>query len=70
MSIPIKITVDWDKMKVCEECGKRLASELLKYVRQGSATLDIPKLLCNECWEWNISNGGIRADIDPRVIRR
>lgn len=70
VSIPVRLLFDWDKIKVCEECGRKLAQELLKYVRMGNANIDIAKILCDECWRYNIDNGGIRAEIDPKVIRK
>lgn len=70
MSLPIRVVYNFDRIKVCEECGKKIAGEVLKQVRSGNARIDLAKLLCDECWEYNVSNGGIEAEVDPRIVRR
>jgi len=70
VSIPVRVIYDWEKIRICEDCGRKIATELLKYVRKQKYEADISKLFCDECWEWNIANGGIKSELDPRVIRK
>lgn len=73
MSIPVKVVLDWEKIKLCEKCASEVADEIKRNypkIRSGECSLDITRILCDECWKYNTENGGIRIELDPRVIRK
>jgi hypothetical protein len=70
VSLPIKIVVNWDKVQVCEECVRKIVDEVRRQIRSGNVQLDLPKILCDNCWNFNSDNGAIKIELDPRVLRK
>lgn len=69
MSIPVRVVVNWSVVKLCKKCADRLIAEIGDKIRSGSVTVDLPRLLCDDCWKYNINNGGIRLELDPGIVR-
>lgn len=72
MSIPIRLRIDYEKIKVCKLCAENIVNVLkTKYldIKNGKISIDIVKLLCDDCWKFNVENGAITIELDPKIIR-
>jgi len=72
MSIPLRVRIDWDKIKVCRKCAEKIVEEVkAKYdeIKAGKTSIDIVRILCDDCWKYNTSSGGITVELDPKILR-
>jgi len=76
VSIPVRIVIDWEKIRLCKKDAEILQEELNKYIGELRNGNPIPidggkiiKMLCQECFNRNTANNVIRLELDPKVIR-
>lgn len=73
MSIPVRVVLDWERIRLCGRCAEAVIDEVRRNyprIRSGEAGIDLPRIICDECWRYNTENGGIRIELDPRIIRK